>query len=120
MKVLNWGGLSILPFLFTLMIVGCDKKANSEKPLSALESSGKAVYMSNCIACHNPDPRIAGSVGPDVAFSSLELVTARVLRAEYPAGYKPKRESKMMPPLTHLEKDIPAIHAYLNSFPKNN
>jgi mono/diheme cytochrome c family protein len=112
MKTLLLGG----PLALLLLLNGCDKKA--EKPLTALESSGKAVYMSNCIACHNPDPRQPGSVGPDIAFSSLELVTARVTKAEYPAGYKPKRESHMMPPLTHLEKDVPALHAYLNSFSK--
>jgi hypothetical protein len=53
-----------------------------------------------------------------VAFSSLELLTARIKYKSYPAGYKPKRETAIMPDLSMLEKDIPAIHAYLNSFAK--
>jgi mono/diheme cytochrome c family protein len=107
------GGLLILPIL---IFSSCDKKA--ERPLTALESKGKAVYLSNCIACHNPDPRIAGSIGPDIAFSSLELVEARVVKAEYPPGYTPKRQSKMMPAFPQLAADVPALHAYLNSFTK--
>ena len=76
---------------------------------------GKSVYQSNCTACHAPDPRVAGALGPDLAKSSLELLELRVLRAEYPAGYTPKRSSKVMQPLPHLKADIPALHAYLNS-----
>ena len=49
------------------------------------------------------DPRTDGSLGPAVAGASLELLTARVLRAEYPAGYTPKRETRVMVPLPHLE-----------------
>lgn len=111
------GGLLVL--LSLNLICGCDKKKEVEIPLSPLESNGKATYLSNCIACHNPDPRQAGSVGPDIAFSSLELVEARVTKAQYPAGYKPKRESHMMPAFPQLAKEVPAIHAYLNSFKRN-
>lgn len=93
----------------------CD---NSSKPLSPLESQGKTVFMSNCIACHNPDPRLAGSIGPEIAGSSLELITARVMHQSYPIGYSPKRGSKLMPALPFLEKDLVSIHAYLNSFKK--
>ena len=100
--------------LLVLFLFSCSKKAG-EKPLSALESRGKASYMSNCIACHNPDPTLAGSVGPDVANSSLELITARVLHQSYPPGYTPKRKSGLMPALPFLEGDIPALHAYLNN-----
>lgn len=110
------GAKFLLPVLFLLLILllsGCNKNS---KPLTALESRGKSSYMSNCIACHNPDPRLAGSVGPDIAGSSLELVTARVLHQKYPAGYKPKRTSGLMPALPFLEGDLPALHAYLNSF----
>ena len=111
------GGLMVL-LLLTLNI-SCDKKTDVEAPLSPLASNGRATYLSNCIACHNPDPRQAGSVGPDIAFSSLELIEARVTKAQYPTGYKPKRESHMMPPFPQLAKEVPAIHAYLNSFKRN-
>jgi mono/diheme cytochrome c family protein len=108
------GAMISLPVLFSS--VSCTKEES--KPLSSLEQQGKAVFVANCIACHNPDPRLPGSVGPDIAGSSLELVTARVMHKSYPPGYKPKRATALMPELPFLEKDIPALHAYLNSFLK--
>ncbi len=106
---------SSLLFVFCLfLIISCNKEVT--RPLTALEARGKSSYMSNCIACHNPDPRLSGSIGPDVANSSFELLSARILRKTYPPGYKPKRETAVMPALPMLENDIPAIHAYLNSF----
>ena len=104
--------------LLVLILLSACKKVDNQLPLSPLASRGKSVYLSVCIACHNPDPTLDGSVGPAVAFSSLELITARVMRAEYPSGYKPKRSSAMMAALPMYEKDIPALHAYLNSFKK--
>lgn len=115
--------LKIISFRFILgailwpsvLLLGSCKKEDS-KVLSALELRGKGSYMANCTACHNPDPRLVGSVGPQISGSSLELVRARVLHQTYPPGYKPKRTSALMPPLPFLENDIPALHAYLNSF----
>jgi mono/diheme cytochrome c family protein len=75
--------------------------------------------MSVCIACHNANPTLAGSVGPDIADSSLELVTSRVMSVAYPPGYKPKRQSKLMVPFPQYQKEIPAIHAYLQTFKKH-
>lgn len=105
-------------FLLSIFLISACAKKESERPLTELESRGKASYMSNCIACHNSDPRLAGSVGPDVAYSSLELISSRVLNKPYPKGYVPKRQAGLMPALPFLEKDIPALHAYLNSFKK--
>lgn len=76
---------------------------------------GRSVYLSNCVACHNPNPKLVGALGPDLAGSSLELLEAKVLRNEYPPGYTPKRPNQVMVPLPHLEKDIPALAAYLGS-----
>ncbi len=106
--------LRAILLLSVFILSGCSRP--NGVALSALASQGKATYMSNCIACHNPDPRLVGSIGPDVAGSSLELLTARILHKSYPLGYKPKRTSGLMPELPFLEKDIPALHAYLNSF----
>jgi len=97
-----------------VFVFSCTK----EEPLSDIAKKGKGVYMANCIACHNPNPRIAGSVGPDIAGSSEELIRARVMTKSYPPGYTPKRASHLMPELPHLEHDIPALVAYLNSFKK--
>jgi mono/diheme cytochrome c family protein len=81
----------------------------------ALAARGETVYQNNCTACHARDPRVAGPVGPPLAGSGLELLTAKVLRNEYPPGYAPKRDTHAMVPLPHLEPDLPAIAAYLGS-----
>jgi len=91
--------------------------AGAEDPKSALIKRGKTVYAGNCIACHNPDPKLAGSVGPDVYGSSLELLRARLLKGGYPEGYQPKRPGAGMPLFPHLEPEIEALHAFLNAAP---
>jgi mono/diheme cytochrome c family protein len=111
------GAVNLLPLFFILILTGCQKE-EAASALTPLESRGKGVYLTNCIACHNPDPRIDGSIGPAVAFSSLALLEARVLTRSYPAGYTPKRKSEMMPDFPQLKDDIPGLHAYLNSFKK--
>ena len=110
-------GANFLLLVLLAFMVSCTK--NDSKPLSALEAKGKNIYMANCTACHNPDPRLAGSIGPDIAGSSIELITARVMHQSYPPGYNSKRKSALMPALPFLEHDIPALHAYLNSFNKH-
>ncbi len=115
------GEFKTLPYLknFSLFILVLSFSAcKEETKLSPLAERGKIVYISNCIACHNQDPRLQGSIGPDVANSSLELITKRLLERSYPANYKPKRETQVMPDFPQLKNDIPAIHAYLNSFKK--
>jgi len=76
---------------------------------------GKLVYAANCTACHNADPAKDGTIGPAIAGSSLELVRARVMKAEYPPGYTPKRDSHLMPAQPFLSADVPDLAAYLGS-----
>jgi mono/diheme cytochrome c family protein len=76
---------------------------------------GRRVYSLNCVVCHNADPRQDGAIGPSIAGSPRELVEARVMRAAYPAGHTPKRDTKLMMPLPHLEADIPALAAFLGA-----
>ena len=78
-------------------------------------AKGKSVYGSVCIACHNMDPNQAGAIGPDLAGTTLELLQTKVLKNEYPSGYTPKRDTSNMVPLPHLEPDLPALAAYLDS-----
>lgn len=80
-----------------------------------LVKKGRTIYRANCTACHNRRPWKPGSLGPDLALSSKELLIMRVLDTKYPEGYKPKRKTKTMKALPHLKKHIPALHAYLNS-----
>jgi mono/diheme cytochrome c family protein len=78
---------------------------------------GRRAYVANCIACHNADPAKEGTLGPAIAGSSKALVEARVMRAEYPPGYTPKRDSNLMPAQPFLKKDVPDLAAYLESIP---
>ncbi len=107
-----------LCFLGLLAIASCTQKKNEPevpRPQAELLSEhGRQVYLTNCIACHNPNPTQNGAVGPAISGSSLELLSARILDASYPAGYKPKRDSKAMSALPQLRAEIPALHAYLS------
>jgi len=80
---------------------------------------GRRAFAANCTACHNPDPSKPGTIGPAIAGSPPELVRARVLRAEYPPGYKPKRDSHLMPAQPFLAPDVDHIAAYLGSLPSS-
>lgn len=61
------------------------------------------------------DPRADGALGPAVAGASPELLEARVMRSEYPEGYTPRRETKVMVPMPHLQSKLPELAAYLES-----
>lgn len=101
-------------FLLYLVLLcsACTKTNSNSDPVV---QKGKALYQANCTACHAPDPRVAGALGPDIAGSSLELIKARVMLGGYPEKYQPKRSSHIMQALPQLKDDIPALHAYLNS-----
>ncbi len=112
--------LILLSILLSLATTSCTKKEpTSSDPavLSAekLRSRGQQVYMSNCTSCHNANAKLDGPVGPAVAGSSLELLKARVLTKGYPAGYKPKRATGVMPALPHLAPEVEALAEYLNN-----
>jgi mono/diheme cytochrome c family protein len=114
-----------MKLLFTVVLTlalftGCQcsrSNENASVPASAqdLVGRGRTVYLAHCISCHNSNPRLAGSLGPDVHGSSKELLVARVVHGNYPEGYTPKRSSHIMQALPHLAKDIDALTAYLNA-----
>jgi mono/diheme cytochrome c family protein len=87
--------------------------AQDEDPVA----HGARVYRANCIVCHSPDPSQDGTVGPAIAGASQELLEARVLRGEYPAGYTPKRDSRLMPALPFLASEVPFLVAFLQAPP---
>ena len=78
----------------------------------------KSIFINKCAKCHNINPTKPGSIGPDIAGSSLELVTLKTQKREYPKNYKPKRKTKIMPIVKLTIKEIQQIHNYLNSFIK--
>ena len=101
----------------TLTPAAADQAAKVPSPPPTNEpdlvEDGKQAYLSTCIACHNPDPKLDGALGPAVAGSSFELLEARVMRAEYPEGYKPKLDTQAMVAMPFLERQLPALAAYL-------
>lgn len=115
-------GWVVIGMLLTL--TACTRKSDSSgsattadpaAQMRQLATRGRSIYMSQCISCHNPIASKDGSVGPALAGSSRELIEARLLRAEYPAGYVPKRQSKVMPAMPYLKNEIEALHAFLNA-----
>lgn len=96
--------------VFVFVLLGACSKAPA--PATPAEH-GRQVYLSNCTACHSPNPQVDGPVGPAIAGSSRALIEARLMRAEYPAGYVPKRNTRAMPAMPHLKDDIEALAAYL-------
>jgi mono/diheme cytochrome c family protein len=88
-----------------------DDSSKSVKNTDA--ARGRAVYLANCVACHNNDPSRDGPIGPAIKRSSKELLEARVLSTSYPPGYKPKRPTKVMPQFPYLKNEIPHLAAYL-------
>lgn len=83
---------------------------------------GRRVYLSVCIQCHNKDPNIKGSIGPELVDAPLEVMTVKVKTGRYPEvlpkGFVPKRKTKIMRPLPRNEKDVPAIYAWIQSVSK--
>ena len=76
-------------------------------------TKGQQIWLGQCVACHNPDPGRDGPIGPAVKGASKDLLEARVVHGTYPPGYKPKRETKVMPPRPDLVASIPDLAAYL-------
>jgi mono/diheme cytochrome c family protein len=92
-------------------------KPTAAQPEAAADpvAEGRKVYLGNCIACHNPDPKLDGPLGPAIAGSSAALIEARVVHGEYPEGYTPKRQTRNMVPLPYLAPKVDLLAAYLQS-----
>ena len=123
------GGGARAAIVLALLLAGCgdqpapppEKKESAPAPASTSAviatagsaEKGKQVWLGQCIACHNPDPTKDGPLGPAVKGASRALVEARVVRGEYPAGYTPKRPTKVMPPRPDLAPSVADLAAYL-------
>jgi mono/diheme cytochrome c family protein len=100
--------------LVVLALIACGKKTDGPTKTASDPNRGRAIYLSNCAACHNNDPSKDGPIGPAIKGSTRELVEARVLRASYPPGYTPKRKTTLMPAQPYLESSLPNLVAFLN------
>jgi len=100
-------------FAVVLMLGGCGEESKAPTAVDGDPNRGKQAYQAHCVTCHNPDPSKAGPLGPPIKGSSRELLEARILRAAYPPGYKPKRDSAIMQPMPNLAPAIPDLAAFL-------
>ncbi len=92
------------------------KKFNNNVAFTNDIKKGRMVYLANCVSCHNNNPKKLGSIGPEIYGVSIDVLTKKIVSGEYPENYKPKRTSKIMPSMPHLNKEIPNLHAFINSF----
>ncbi len=94
--------------------------AYEENPVDI--AKGKEIYLSQCIKCHNKDPNVKGSIGPEMVDAPLSVMQAKVFTGRYPEvlpeGFVPKRKTKQMTKLPQYIKDVPSIHAYVQSLKK--
>ena len=92
------------------------KKFNNTIALTTDIEKGRMVYFANCVSCHNNNPKKPGSIGPEVYGASIDVLAQKIVFGKYPENYRPKRTSKIMPLMPHLNKEILNLHAFLNSF----
>ena len=91
------------------------KKLNNTVTLTPDIEKGRMVYFANCVSCHNNNPKKPGSIGPEVYGVSIDVLTQKIVYGKYPENYRPKRTSKIMPSMPHLNKEISHLHAFINS-----
>lgn len=106
-------GQIVVTALLATALASCSKESDQSSGKSPDWQRGRAVFVANCVACHNNDPSKDGSIGPAIAGSSKELLEARVLSTSYPPNYKAKRPTKVMPQFPFLKEEIPYLAAYL-------
>ena len=104
------------PLVF-LVLYSCTQremfKGKTESEI-VLIKKGKKIYMTSCISCHNPNPKLTGTLGPAVFGTSFEVLKYKMLKGTYPKGYQPKRSSQMMPTFPEQRDNLDALHAFLN------
>ena len=115
--------------LLMALVSNCEKKnlkqeeaevdKNNQKNSVALTNDiekGRMVYFANCVSCHNNNPKKPGSIGPVVYGVPIDVLTQKIVSGEYPENYRPKRTSKIMPLMPHLNSEISNLYAFINSF----
>jgi mono/diheme cytochrome c family protein len=103
----------VLSACVAVALTDCSKDSDESSRKDPDWQRGRAVFVANCVACHNNDPSKDGPIGPAIKGSSRELVESRVLSTDYPPNYKPKRPTKVMPQFPFLKDEIPYLAAYL-------
>ena len=115
--------------LLIMLVSNCEKKSTEQEEAKSGQKipnntvaltkdieKGRRVYFANCVSCHNNNPKKPGSIGPEVYGVSIDVLTQKIVSGKYPGNYRPKRPSKIMPSMPHLNKEISNLHAFINSF----
>ena len=115
--------------LLIVLVPNCEKKSfeleeseaeqknlNNTVSLTTDIDKGRMIYFANCVSCHNNNPKKPGSIGPEVYGVTIDVLTQKIVYGKYPENYRPKRPSKIMPSMPHLNKEISNLHAFINSF----
>ena len=118
----------LFALLLLMLVANCEKKnieqeeaeadqkiLNNTVTLTTDIDKGRMVYFANCVSCHNNNPRKPGSIGPEVYGVSIDVLTQKIVSGKYPENYIPKRTSKIMPSMPHLNNEISNLHAFINS-----
>lgn len=95
---------------------GIDPKEKLDDDTLILLSSkvaGEIAFKATCAMCHGATGE--GRFGPDIRGADLELLISKVIKGQYPKGYKPKRNTKAMPKFPHLYPKLPDIQEYLKA-----
>ncbi len=91
-------------------------KAQTIPTDKTLIQEGKRLYIANCIRCHNANPTLPGVLGPELYTTPEAVFHTKVPHGKYPAGYTPKRKTRVMPKFKHLEKHVDKLYLYIQSF----
>ena len=95
--------------LVSFALAGCD----DGPPVEPALARGRQTYQTICISCHNANPALAGSVGPPLKNMARAILEAKLLHGEYPAGYTPRRDTKMMPTQPQLAPALDDLALFL-------
>lgn len=95
----SWRSMPCTP-LWTLLLTGVFLIPAAVSDGAGNADRGEQLYRANCYSCHGVDPAHDGTLGPAIQGPSKALVTIRLQKGgrHYPPGYKPKRETAVMPP----------------------
>jgi mono/diheme cytochrome c family protein len=109
-----------VPLLFSHFVFS--QTLPTSKVDKATIEKGKRLYIANCLRCHNKDPSVKGSIGPEMVDAPYPVMYSKVMTGKYPnplpSGFVPKRKSRAMAAIPKLKDDIPAIWHYVQSFKK--
>ena len=126
-KLMTMGRLFFV-LLIMALVSNCENKSlkheeaevdkNNQKNSVALTNDiekGRMVYFANCVSCHNNNPKKPGSIGPVVYGVPIEVLTQKIVSGKYPENYRPKRKTKIMPLMPHLNREISNLNTFINS-----